>query len=302
MELQAERTRLAEERSGLQELLGDEGRRRARLKEEFQAAKKQFGGGPLGKRRTELAEAPAIAPELLEEPVERFPVTVVCSRLRWIRAVRGTVENPSEIKYKEGDGERFVLPAQSSDKILVIAADGRVHTLPVEKLPSGRGHGEPLSLAIDLDKGVEVLALRVHRPDGRMLFATRKGFGFVAEEKEIAAQTRAGRQVVNLGPGDGVLAAVPVEGDQVAVAGNNRKLLVFPLAELPVQARGKGVTLMRLKDAALADVKTFELAQGLTWSGNGKERRLADLAPWQGNRAGAGRMAPQGFPKSHRFG
>jgi len=302
MELEAERLLLAEERTTLQELLVDEGRRRARLKEEFQAAKKQFGGGPLGKRRTELAEAPAIDPLLLEEPVERFPVTVVCSRLGWIRAVRGVVENPGELKYKEGDGERFLLPAQSSDKILVIAADGRVHTLPVERLPSGRGHGEPLSLAIDLDKGVEILALRVHRPDDRLLFATKKGFGFVAEEKEIAAQTRAGRQVVNLGPGDGVLAAVPVEGDQVAVAGTNRKLLVFPLAELPVQARGKGVTLIRLKDAELADVKTFELAQGLIWNGNGKERRVADLTPWQGSRAGAGRMAPPGFPKNHRFG
>ena len=184
----------------------------------------------------------------------------------------------------------------------MLAADGRVYTLAVDKLASGRGHGEPLSLAIDLDKGVEIVDLRVHRPDGRLVFATRKGFGFVAEEKEIAAQTRAGRQVVNLSAGDALLAAVPVEGDHLALAGTNRKLLIFPLAELPVQARGKGVTLMRLKGAELADLKTLDLAQGLSWSANGKERRVADLAAWRGPRAGAGRMAPPGFPKNNRFG
>lgn len=302
MELEAERARLADERGELLELLADEGRRRARLKEGFQAARKQFGGGPLGKRRTELAEAPTIDPTLLEEPVERFPVTVVCSRLGWVRAVRGATLNPGEIKYKEGDAERFLIPAQSSDKILVIAANGRVFTLAVDKLPGGRGHGEPLSLSIDLDKGVEILGLRVQRPEGRLLFATRKGFGFVTPEKEIEAQTRAGRQVVNLGEGDAVVAAVPAEGELVAVVGSNRKLLVFPVTELPVQARGKGVTLMRLKDATLTDVKTFDPAQGLAWTANGKERVVSDLGPWRGQRAGAGRVVPPGFPKNHRFG
>jgi topoisomerase-4 subunit A len=303
MELAAERDRLSEERRGLLQLLAEEGEalRRARLKEQFQAAKKQFGGGDLGRRRTSLAEAPVIAPELLEEPVERFPVTVVCSKLGWIRALRGAVENPGELKYKEGDGERFVLPAQSSDRLLMLAADGRVYTLGVDKLASGRGHGEPLSLAIDLDKGVEIQDLRVHRPDGRLVFATRKGFGFVAEEREITAQTRAGKQVVNLTPGDGLRAVVPVEGDHLAVTGTNRKLLVFPVADLPVQARGKGVTLMRLKDAELADLRTLDIAAGLAWAANGRERRLADLTGWRGARASSGRMAPNGFPKSNRF-
>ena len=289
------------ERQGLEELLADEVMRRGRLKEQFLAAKKQFGGGPLGKRRTELTEAQVIAPELLEEPVERFPVTVICSKLGWIRVARGAVENAGDIKYKEGDGERFLLPAQSSDRLLVIAADGRVYTLAVDKLASGRGHGEPLSLAIDLDKGVAILELRVYRPDGRLVFATRKGFGFVAEEKEIEAQTRAGRQVVNLSAGDTLLAAVPVEGDHLALAGTNRKLLIFPLAQLPVQARGKGVTLMRLKDAELADLKTLDAAQGLTWIANGKEGRERDLTAWRGVRAAGGRAAPRGFPKNNRF-
>ena len=303
LELAAEQARLSEERRGLVELLADEGEglRRSRLKEQFQAARKQFGGGELGKRRTSLAEAPVIAPELLEEPVERYPVTVVCSKLGWIRSVRGAVENPGELKYKEGDGERFVLPAQSHDRLLVLAADGRVYTLGVDKLSSGRGHGEPISLAIDLEKGVEILGLRVHRPEGRLVFATRKGFGFVAEEAEITAQTRAGRQVVNLTQGDTLLAAVPVEGDHLAVTGTNRKLLIFPVADLPVQARGKGVTLMRLKDAELADLRTLDLAAGLAWPINGRERRVTDLTGWRGARAGSGRMAPNGFPRNNRF-
>ncbi|MFZ1430927.1 MAG: DNA topoisomerase IV subunit A [Geminicoccaceae bacterium] len=301
MELKGERDRLMLERQGLEQLLVDEGLRRARLKEQFLAARKQFGGGALGKRRTELAEAPVIAPELLEEPVERYPVTVICSRLGWIRVARGAIENSAEVKYKEGDGERFLLTAQSSDRLLVIAADGRVYTLAVDKLASGRGHGEPLSLMIDLERAVEILDVRVHRPGGRLIFATRKGFGFVAEEKEIEAQTRAGRQVVNLSDGDTLLAAVMVEGDLVAAAGSNRKLLVFSLAELPVQARGKGVTLMRLKGAELVDLKPFDASQGLTWIANGKERRLADLTPWRGLRAAGGRMAPPGFPRTNRF-
>ena len=302
MELNREQAQLALERQGLETLLGDEGLRRARLKEQFLAARKQFGGGPLGRRRTELAEAPTIAPELLEEPVERVPVTVVCSRQGWIRTVRGAAPNPAELKYKEGDGERFILAAQSTDRLLVITADGRVYTLAVDKLASGRGHGEPLSLAIELEKGVEILDLRVHRPEGRLVLATVKGFGFVAEEQEITAQTRTGKQVVNLGEGDTLLAAVPVEGDQLALVGSNRKLLIYPVVELPVQARGKGVTLMRLKDARLADLRTFELAQGLSWNANGKERRVADLAAWRGARAGSGRMVPSGFPRSNRFG
>jgi topoisomerase IV subunit A len=301
MELANERAKLADERQGLEALLGDEALRRSRLKEQFLAAKKQFGGGGLGKRRTNLSEAPTIAPELLEEPVERVPVTIVCSRQGWIRAVRGAAPNPAEIKYKEGDAERFLLAAQSTDRLLVIAADGRVYTLAVDKLATGRGHGEPLSLAIDLDKGVEILDLRVHRPEGRLVFATAKGFGFVAEEREITAQTRAGKQVVNLTQDDALLAAAPVQGDHLALVGSNRKLLIFPVAELPVQARGKGVTLMRLKDARLADLRTLDLPQGLSWRANGKERRVADLAGWLGARGSSGRMVPHGFPRDNRF-
>src|SRR5919205_723951 len=262
MELEAERDRLLAERAALQALLADEGRRRARLKEEFQAARKQFGNGPLGRRRTRFALAPMIDAAALEEPVERYPVTVVCSRLGWIRAIRGAVENPDEIKYKEGDAARFLVPAQSTDKLLLVVSDGRVFTLSADKLPGGRGQGEPLSLLVDLAKGVEIVALRVHRPEGRLLLATKAAFGFIAPEAELVAQTRAGKQVVNLGDGDRVLTVVPAEGDHAAVIGSNRKVLLFPLSELPEQARGKGVTLQRYQDGSLSDIATVELAKG----------------------------------------
>jgi topoisomerase-4 subunit A len=302
MELTGERDRLMAERADLESLLADEGRRRARLKEEFQAARKQFGNGGIGKRRTRFAEAPTIDAAALEEPVERYPVTVVCSRLGWIRAIRGAVENPDEIKYKEGDAARFLVPAQSTDKLLLVTSDGRVFTLAADKLPGGRGQGEPLSLLVDLGKGVELVALRVHRPEGRLLLATKGAFGFLAPEAELAAQTKAGKQAVNLTEGDRVLAVVPAEGDHAAVMGTNRKLLVFPLAELPEQARGKGVTLQRYQDGALSDVTTVELAKGLTFTnGGGKPRTVADLRPWLGRRGQAGKLAPHGFPRSNRF-
>jgi topoisomerase-4 subunit A len=302
MELARERDALLAERAEIEGLLGDEGRRRARLREEFQAAKKQFGNGALGKRRTRFAAAPAIEASALEEPVERYPVTIVCSQKGWIRAVRGAVENPDEIKYKEGDAARYLVPAQSADKLLLVASDGRVFAVPVDKLPGGRGQGEPLSILVDLAKGADIVALRVHRPEGRLLLATRDAFGFVAPEAEIAAQTKAGKQVVNLAGDDRVTAVLPADGDHVAVVGTNRKLLVFPLAELPEQARGKGVTLQRYQDGRLGDVTTVELAKGLTFTnGGGKPRTVADLRPWLGRRGQAGKLAPHGFPRDNRF-
>jgi topoisomerase-4 subunit A len=302
MELTREQATLTAERGDLQALLADEGRRRTRLKEEFQAARKQFGSGELGRRRTRFADAPVIDAAAFEEPVERYPVTVVCSKLGWIRSIRGTIEKPEELKYKEGDAARFLLPAQSSDRLLLVASDGRVFTIPVDRLPGGRGQGDPLSLIVDLAKGVEITALRVHRPDGRLLLVTRQAFGFIAPEAELAAQTRAGKQVVNLSPDDGVLACVPVEGDHAACIGTNRKLLVIPLSELPEQGRGKGVTLQRYQDGRLADVTTLELAKGLTFTnGGGRQRTVTDLATWLGRRGQAGKLPPNGFPRDNRF-
>jgi topoisomerase-4 subunit A len=186
-----------------------------------------------------------------------------------------------------------------------VASDGRVFALPVEGLPSGRGLGEPLSLLVDLAKGAEIVALRVHRPDGRLLLATRQGLGFLAPEAEIAAQTKAGKQVVNLVEGDRLQVVVPAEGDHAAVLGNNRKLLIFPLEDLPEQARGKGVVLQRYGGevgVGLADATTIALARGLTFTnGGGKPRTVTDLTAWLGRRGGMGKQPPHGFPRDNRF-
>jgi topoisomerase-4 subunit A len=296
-----EQRALKAEARDLRRLLDDEGRRRARLKEELEETAARFGDGPLGRRRTTLGELPTLDEEALDEPVERQPVTVVCSRQGWIRVLRGHLEDSAELRYKEGDGARFVLKAESTNRILLISSDGRGYLLPVERLPGGRGQGEPLRLQIDLARGAEPVMLAVHRADGKVLLASSGARGFVAEEPAIAAQTRAGKQVFNLDEGERVTVAVAAEGDHVATVGTNRKLLIFPLDQLPVMSRGKGVLLQRYKDGELADAVVLRLADGLSWQGGKGIRTVTDLSPWLGRRGQAGRLAPHGFPRSNRF-
>jgi topoisomerase-4 subunit A len=296
-----EQRALKSEARDLKELLKDEVRRRARLKEELEVTGARFGDGALGARRTTLGEVPVVEPAALEEPVERLPVTVACSRQGWIRVLRGHVEDGGELKYKEGDGARFVLKAESTDKLLLISSDGRGYLLPVERLPGGRGQGEPLRLQIDLGRGAEPVMLTVHRPDGRVLLASSGGRGFVAEEPAIAAQTRAGKQVFNLEEGERVRVATAANGDHVATVGSNRKLLIFPLDQLPVMSRGKGVLLQRYRDGELADAAVLRLDEGLSWQAGKSTRTVTDLTPWLGRRGHAGRLAPHGFPRNNRF-
>ncbi|SNB61308.1 DNA topoisomerase IV subunit A [Arboricoccus pini] len=301
MELQGEAKKLRDEQADLQALLADEGLRRGRLREQILATKKAFGSGELGRRRTELGSAPTVSAEIIDLPVERFPVTVVLSAKGWIRAMRGHLEASAEVKYKEGDGERFLLHSQTSDKLLLLTTDGKVFTIGVDRLPGGRGQGEPLTLFVDIARGVEIVAARIHEPEGRLILATKDGRGFQAVEKELLAQTKTGRQVVNLDQGLKLDFAVPVRGDMVAVTATNHKLLVFPLEELPIMARGKGVLIMRMKDGELADIKTFQADEGLTFGPPGQTRRVNDLQGYMGKRAGSGRLAPRGFPRHHRF-
>jgi topoisomerase-4 subunit A len=301
LELKRERDRLRRERRELTALLGDEGRRRERLREQMLATRDRFAQDPGWARRTTLGEVPTVAPELLEASVERVPMTVVCSRKGWIRAVRGKVEDASELKYKEGDGECFVMPALSTDRLDVFTSDGRCFQLAVDRLPGGRGLGEPLGLLVDLAKGAEIVTLRVHEPEGRVLLASAGGRGFMAELKELAAQTRAGKQVVNLGEGDRLVAVSPVAGDHVAALGENMKLLIFPLDELPVMGRGRGVTLQRYRDGGLVAAWTLSLEVGLSWAQGQRTRQEKDLRPWLGRRGAAGRLAPRGFPREGRL-
>src|SRR5919106_475943 len=298
-----EQRELKAERREIKELLKDEAKRRAKLTDEIEEVGRKFGDGPLGRRRTALGAAPVIDGEALEVPVERQPVTVVCSRQGWIRVLRGHVEGGgADIKYKEGDAPRFLLHGQSTDRLLLIRSDGRGYMLPIERLPGGRGQGEPLRLQIDLARGAEPLMLAIHRQDGRVLLASSGARGFLAEEQAIAAQTRGGKQVFNLEQDERVVVACPAEGDHVATVGSNRKMLVFPLDQLPVMSRGKGVLLQRYRDGGLADARVFALADGLSWPTAKGLRVVTDLAPWLGKRGQAGRMAPHGFPRNNRFG
>jgi topoisomerase-4 subunit A len=300
--LLTEQRQLKAERREIKELLQDDAARRAKLRAEIEEIGRRFGDGPLGRRRTALDEAPVFDGEALEVPVERQPVTVVCSRQGWIRVLRGHADGGVEVKYKEGDGPRFLLHGQSTDRVLLISSDGRGYLLPIDRLPGGRGQGEPLRLHVDLARGAEPVMLTIHREGGQILLASSSARGFVAEEQAIAAQTRGGRQVFNLEEDERVAIACPAEGDHVATVGTNRKMLIFPLDQLPVMSRGKGVLLQRYRDGGLADARVFALADGLSWPTVKGLRVVTDLAPWLGKRGQAGRVAPPGFPRDNRFG
>ena len=303
MEIRKEHDALSAERAGLAELLGDEALRWKRLTKEIAEIKKKFGSGALGLRRTLVGDAPAVLDVPMEAVIEREPLTVICSEKGWIRALRGHLGEGelAEVKYKDGDGPGFATHCETTDKLLIFASNGKFFTLAADKPPRGRGFGEPLRLMVDMGNDVGVVALFKHRPGAKLLVASDDGRGFVVEEAEALAQTRAGRQVLTLEEGRVAAACVPAEGDHVAIIGNNRKMAVFPLDQVPAMGRGKGVALQKYKDGRLADVKVFALADGLTWLSGGRTYRVTDLTGWLGPRASAGRMPPNGFPKSNRF-
>jgi topoisomerase-4 subunit A len=305
MEIQQENDRLNEEMSGLKALLGNEEQRWSVISDEISATGKQFGSKTeLGKRRTLIGDAPTAVVVPLEAMIEREPITVVCSEKGWIRAVRGHVGDPADMKYKDGDKEKFFFHAQTTDKLIVFATNGRFYTIGCGKLPGGRGHGEPLRLSIDLPNDSEFIEIFVHDSERRLVVVSDRGRGFIVEEKEIIAQTRNGKQVLNLGGDEeaAVCKFVRPEADSIAIIGENRKLLIFALDDLPVMSRGRGVILQRYKDGGLSDIQTFKLADGLTWqAGVGRMRTETDLLRWTGKRAQAGHMPPTGFARTNKF-
>ncbi|HUK60437.1 MAG TPA: DNA topoisomerase IV subunit A [Stellaceae bacterium] len=302
MAIKKELAALAAERKELDELLGDDKRQWKAVGAEIIELRKEYANTPLGRRRTEIGAPPADVQVPVEALVEREPLTIVCSAKGWIRAIRGHNVNLAELKYKEGDGPRFVVQSDTTERILVFATDGRFYTLAADKLPGGRGHGEPLRLMLDLDNEHDVVAMLRYVAGQKLLLAANDGRGFVVPADEVLAQTRAGKQVMVPGEGAQALVAVPAEGDTVACVGDNRKLLLFPLAEAPEMARGRGVILQRFHDGGLADAKVITLAEGLSWKQGERTRLETELANWVGARASAGRVAPRGFPRDNRFG
>ncbi|WP_305971664.1 MULTISPECIES: DNA topoisomerase IV subunit A [unclassified Mameliella] len=303
LELVKERDALMEERAGLEDLLDSEDLQWSRIGEELKEVKKKFGKGlDRGARLTSLAEAAEAEEVPLEAMIEREPITVVCSQMGWIRAMTGHIALDRELKFKDGDGPRFIFHAETTDRLLVFASTGRFYTVSAANLPGGRGMGEPLRLMVDLPNEAEIIDIFIHKPGRKLLVASSAGDGFIVPEDEVIAQTRSGKQVLNVRAPSRAMVCKPVDGDHVAVVGENRKVLVFALEELPEMGRGKGVRLQKYKDGGLSDARTFTLAEGLSWQDPaGRTRTETALEEWTGKRAGTGRMAPRGFPRDNKF-
>ncbi|MFT4913319.1 MAG: topoisomerase-4 subunit A [Brevundimonas sp.] len=291
MTIENEYKALAEELAALQALSLSPAKQWKTIGKQLELVRKAL----ISPRRTTIAEAvdaSAYAP--VEAFIPREAITVILSERGWIRAAKGKVEDPSELKFKEGDALAFLEPAFTTDKILVAASDGRIFTIGADKLASGRGHGEPLRLMIDLDESAGIIAVLAHQPGAKLLVASKAGYGFIAPEDDLLAQKRGGKQVLN---GD-LLAALRVRGDYVATLGENLKALIFPLAELPEMGRGKGVKLQTYKQGGLQDLTVFDAETGPEWAdGGGRRRNWPDWKDWLGKRAGAGRMGPRGLRK-----
>ena len=299
MALRTERDNLIAEQEELQALLADEQLQWKNISNQIREMKTLFE--KTDKRKTECGEAPVIDFDPNDILVEREAITIICSEKGWIRAMKGHLDLDSEFKYKEGDGPAFILHAETTDKILLFAENGRFYTLGADKLPRGRGFGEPVSLMIDLPADVDIV--RLLRANGKKILVTAStGHGLVVDTESALAQTRSGKQVLNL-PGDArAVACCVVAGDMVATVGVNRKMLVFALDEVPEMSRGRGVILQRFKDGGLADVTVFDSASGLSWrAGGGRTRTETDLATWTGKRGGAGKLPPTGFPRPAKF-
>lgn len=303
MELVRERDALLAERAELAELLGDEDKQWAKISEQLRETRKQFGNSaPRGQRLTTFAEAGMVEDVPMEAMIEREPITVICSKMGWIRAMKGHQALDSEFKFKDGDEARFAFHAETTDKLIVAGSNGRFFTVLGANLPGGRGMGEPVRLIIDLPNEAEIVDIFTAKAGRKLLVASSDGDGFVVAEDDVIAQTRAGKQVLNVKDGVVLKVVKPVAGDHVAVVGENRKVLVFAIDELPEMGRGKGVRLQKYKDGGLSDATTFALAEGLSWlDPAGRTRTESDLAEWLGKRAGSGRMAPRGFPRDNRF-
>jgi len=299
MALRSERDKLAAEQAELNELLGDEEKQWSFISTEIKDMKATFI--KQDKRKTILADAPKIDFDPTEILVEREPITVICSANGWIRAMRGHQDLDSDFKYKEGDSAGHVLHAETTDKILLFADNGRFYTLSGDKLPRGRGFGEPVSLMVDLPADCDIVKL-LRAGDGKMLVAASTGHGLVVDMQGALAQTRNGKQVLNLSGTARAVACAIVAGDMVASVGVNRKLIIFGLDEVPEMGRGKGVILQRFKDGGLADITVFDRAKGLSWlAGGGRVRTETDLSTWLARRGGAGKLPPNGFPRPAKF-
>ncbi len=314
MELMRERDELMLERANLEDLLADDSLQWAKIAEQLKETRKTFGKDyEGGARRTRFAEAGEVEEVPLEAMIDREPITVVCSQMGWIRAMTGHIDLTRELKFKDGDGPRFIFHAETTERLLVFASNGRLYTVSAANLPGGRGTGEPLRLMVDLPNEAQIVDILIHKPGRKLLVASDAGNGFMVPEEEVVAQTRTGKQVLNVKDDEKAVICKPVQGDHVAVVSQNGKFLVFPISELPEMTRGKGVRLQKYNmargrqgtlelDGGLSDLTTFQWEEGLKWSmGGDKTRHEADMTQWLAKRAGVGKKPPYGFPRNYKF-
>jgi topoisomerase-4 subunit A len=306
-EIRKEFDGLTAEKAQIEALLSSDAKQWKTIRWEVEKVRDKFGSHtPLGKRRTTFADAPDHdLTDIHHAMVEKEPVTVVVSAKGWLRAMKGHLSDLSQLTFKEGDSLKLAFPAQTTDKIIVFTTGGKFYTIGADRLPGGRGHGEPIRIIVDMDNDQDIVTAFVHNPGRKLLLVSHDGNGFVVPEAEVAANTRKGKQVMNVRAPDEAQRCVPVAGDHIAIVGENRKMLVFPLADVPEMGRGKGVRLQKYKDGGVLDVKLFAMDSGLSWQDSAGRTFLKtreELTEWMGSRASAGRLAPKGFPRTGKFG
>lgn len=306
-EIRKEFDELSSEKAEIEGLLASDEKQWQTVAWEIGEVKKKYAKATeIGRRRTQFADAPDADIEAIQQAmIEKEPVTIVISQKGWIRALKGHMSDTSALTFKEGDGPKLAFPAQTTDKLLLLTTGGKAYTLGADKLPGGRGHGEPIRIMVDMENDQDILTAFVHDPSRKLLLVSTAGNGFIVAENEMVANTRKGKQIMNVSMPDEAKLAVPVTGDHVAVVGENRKLLAFPLSQVPEMSRGKGVRLQRYKDGGVVDVKCFALAEGLSWSdtaGRLFTKVGEELREWLADRATVGRTVPKGFPRSGKFG
>ena len=306
MEIRAEHDKLSKERRELKALLKSDELQWQRIAEEVKATRERYSKRTeIGRRRSELADAPQIDVDLDAALVEKEPLTVILSEKGWIRALKGHIDDTSKLEFKQGDKLKRAVKGYTTDKLLLLATNGKFFTLEAKDLPGGRGHGEPVRLMVDMEANADIVQAFIHEPGRKLLVASTAGYGFVVMEDEVVASTRKGKQVLNVAEPEEARVCVPAAGDHVATIGENRKMLVFPLADVSELARGKGVILQRFKDGGLSDARVFARSEGLTWldsAGRTFTLDARELKEWLGERAQTGKLAPKGFPRSNSFG
>ena len=302
IEIKREHSELSAEKEELQSLLSDESKRWKVISEEIKETKKKFGNSTeLGARRTDFADAPAGQVISIEAFVEKEPITILCSKKGWLKALKGHIDDLSAVKYKDGDSGRFVIKAYTTDKLVIFASDGKFFTLGCSNLSGGKSHGEPLNLLVDIEQDANIINMFIYKENQKLLLASNNGKGFLVNSNDIIAQTKNGKLVLNLAKNTKAHICTKADGDHVAIIGQNRKLLIFNIDELPIMKRGQGVILQRYKMGSLSDIKTFNIEDGLSWNLGKKVRTENNLTAWINKRGTAGRLPPVGFPRNNLF-